>query len=84
MEDSAGNRGWMMASFLTRARSAVVSGKGLAELRETSEPEARLLWRVQPGVVGLLGDCSEGWCFFTIGNRRGFLPQVRLWGAGQP
>ena len=84
VQDSAGNQGWMMSRFLTRARGAVVSGKGLAEMRDNGEPEARLLWRVQPGVVGLLGDCSKGWCLFTIGDRRGYVPLARLWGAGEP
>ncbi len=82
--DSAGNRGWMMARFLTRQRGAVVTGKDLAEMREKGENGARLLWRVQPGVVGQLGDCEDKWCAFSIGVRNGFVRQDRLWGAGEP
>ena len=84
MQDSAGNQGWMMSRFLTRERGAVVSGKGLAEIRDKGEAGARLLWRVQPGVVGLLGDCSGDWCQLSIGDRRGYVRQARLWGAGEP
>lgn len=84
VQDSAGNQGWMMSRFLTRTRGGVVSGKGLAEMREKGDPGTRLKWRVEPGVVGLLGDCSAGWCFFTIGDRGGYVPQTRLWGAGEP
>ena len=84
VQDSAGNQGWMMSRFLTRERGAVVNGKGLADMRDKGEAGARLLWRVEPGVVGLLGDCSGGWCQLSIGDRRGYVRQARLWGAGEP
>ncbi len=84
VQDSAGNQGWMMARFLTRERGAVVAGKGLADMRDKGAASARLLWRLQPGVVGLLGDCGAGWCALTLNDRRGFVAQSRLWGAGEP
>jgi SH3-like domain-containing protein len=84
VQDSVGNQGWMMSRFLTRERGAVVSGTGLADMRDKGNAGARLLWRLQPGVVGLLGDCSNGWCGFSIGDRRGHVAQARLWGAGEP
>jgi SH3-like domain-containing protein len=82
VEDPDGARGWMLARFLTRDRGAIVSGKGLAEMRESAEPGAKLLWRLEPGVVGKLGDCDGGWCQFTVGPHSGYARQDRLWGAG--
>lgn len=84
VEDHEGGRGWVMARFLTRNRGAVVTGKGLAELRDGSEAGARVLWRLEPGVVGALGDCDEGWCQFSVGPRAGYVRQDRIWGAGNP
>ena len=81
VEDPAGARGWVLARFLTRQRSAIVAGKGLAELREAGEGSARLLWRAQPGVVGLVDDCDAGWCALTVGSHRGYIRKDRLWGA---
>lgn len=84
VEDPDGTRGWMLARFLTRQRSAFVKGEGLAEMRDKAAADARLLWRVEPGVVVLLDECGDGWCVVRIGERAGFIRQDRLWGAGEP
>lgn len=84
VEDPDGAKGWVLARFLTRERTAYVKGRDPAPMRETGAPEGRLLWRLAPGVVGLLGDCASGWCKFTIGPRTGYVEQARLWGAGEP
>lgn len=84
VEDPDGARGWMLARFLSRERGAIVKGKELAPMRAKGEAGGRLLWHVEPGVVGKLGDCAEGWCAFEVTGHAGYLPQNRLWGAGAP
>ena len=84
VEDHEGTRGWMMARFLTRDRGAVVTGQGLAEMRAKGSASAPLKWRVEPGVVGRLGECEAGWCQVAIGTRSGYLREDRLWGDGAP
>lgn len=84
VEDPDGAKGWVLARFLTRERSGYVQGKEPAPMRESGSANAKLLWRLAPGVVGLLGDCSGGWCKFTVGPRKGYVEQARLWGAGEP
>lgn len=84
VEDPDGARGWIIARLLTPDRGALVVGKGLAELRETADSGARVLWRAEPGVVGALGDCDAGWCEFAVGARKGWVRVARLWGAGDP
>ncbi len=84
VRDPDGAQGWVMARFLTRQRTGFVRGKEPAELREGGDPAAKLLWRLAPGVVGKLGECDKGWCSFEVGQRKGFAPQDRLWGAGEP
>ncbi|MEO5586306.1 MAG: SH3 domain-containing protein [Novosphingobium sp.] len=84
VQDPDGARGWMLARFLSRERGAIVRGNGLAEMREKGDDEARVLWKLRPGVVGKLGDCKEAWCRFEVGGHTGFIPQDRVWGAGEP
>lgn len=84
VEDPDGSRGWLLGRFLSRERTAIVTGKGLAEMRDAAGREGRVLWRLQPGVVGKLGDCAEGWCGFEVGRRKGVARQDRLWGSGEP
>lgn len=84
VEDPDGARGWVLARFLTRERTAFVEGRQPAEMRDRGGPDGKLLWRLAPGVVGLLGDCSQGWCQFNVGERKGYVEQTRLWGAGEP
>ena len=80
VEDIDGARGWMLAQFLTRGRTATVKG-AIAEIRENSDGSGRLLWRAEPGVTGKLGDCGPAWCKFDIDGRRGFVAKTAVWGA---
>ncbi|MCP5387914.1 MAG: hypothetical protein H6916_14055 [Novosphingobium sp.] len=84
VQDPDGAQGWVLARFLTRERTGYVRGQEPAAMREEGNGSARLLWRAAPGVIGLLGDCSNGWCAFAVGPRKGWIEQTRLWGAGEP
>lgn len=90
VQDPDGVRGWMLARFLKRERGAIVrppagAGPGwLAEMRASGEPGARLLWRLEPGVTGELGECSAGWCAFETGGHSGFVRGDEVWGTGTP
>lgn len=82
--DPNGTRGWILARFLSRDRTAIVTGMGNAEMRAESREGAALRWRIEPGVTGQLGDCEDGWCEFAIAGRKGQIREDRLWGAGEP
>lgn len=84
VEDADGDRGWVVARFLSRDRTAIVIGSGLAPMRAEPETGTQLLWNAEPGVVGKLGDCEDGWCRFDVAGRVGWIQQDRLWGAGEP
>ena len=84
VEDPDGERGWIVARLLDPDRGAIVVGEGLAEMRAAPEADAPVRWRAEPGVVGELGNCSEGWCAFDVGGRKGWVRSERLWGAGEP
>lgn len=84
VEDPDGEQGWIIARLLDPDRGAIVVGRDLAELREEPDGTSRLLWRAEPGVVGALGKCEEGWCRFDVAGRKGWVRAARLWGAGEP
>ncbi len=83
VEDPDGARGWMLLRFLNKnARTAYVGGAGRAEMRDSEG--GKVLWLIEPGVSGKLGDCSAGWCKFKVGGSAGYVRQDRLWGSGEP
>ena len=80
VQDPDGARGWMLARFLSRERSAMVRAKPHAEMHDKPAVESRLVWRLAHGVTAKLGACSEGWCALTIAQRKGYVRQEALWG----
>ncbi len=80
VEDIDGARGWMLAQFLARARTATVKGS-IAEIREKADGASRLLWRAGPGVTGKLGDCGPVWCKIDLDGRQGHVAKAAVWGA---
>ena len=82
VEDPDGARGWILARFLSRARGPVVTGKD-AEIREQPGGGKRM-WRVEPGVVGQLGNCKNGWCKLDVAGHKGWISQQAIWGDGKP
>ena len=84
VEEPDGSTGWISASLLSRQRTAIVTGEDLAAMRDEPAGASELRWNLEPGVVGLLGDCSEGWCELDVDGHVGWVDQSRLWGAGEP
>jgi SH3-like domain-containing protein len=84
VRDPEGTQGWVVARLLSPERSAIVIGEGLAAMHEEPSGTSELRWKVEPGVVGMLGECEEGWCLFDVEGRKGWIEQERLWGAGEP
>ena len=84
VRDQDGAEGWIVARLLNPERTAVVTGKGLAAMRAEADGGSALRWNLEPGVVGKLRDCDNGWCELDVKGRRGWVEQKRLWGAGNP
>lgn len=84
IEDPEGTRGWVAARLLSPDHGAVVVGEGNAAMHEDADGGSTVKWRLEPGVVGILGDCGQGWCEMSVANRTGWVRQDRIWGAGEP
>ncbi len=91
VRDPEGADGWVLHSLLSGRRTAIVApwDRGTGEpvpLLESADAGARVIARVEPGVVASVGDCGGQWCRLTLStdNRReisGFIQQEKLWGV---
>lgn len=82
IEDPDGETGWAHSSLLSMKRTGMVTGDGPQEMRRSADPEARVVARVQPGVIGELQGCDGDWCRLEVNGERGWLPRERIWGVG--
>lgn len=84
IEEPDGTQGWVFNQLISLHRTAIVTGDDLATIRDMPQEGATLLWNVEPGVIGALGECEEGWCEFDVEGHAGWIRENRLWGAGEP
>jgi len=75
-----GTEGWMAAALLSIQRTAIVTGD-TRTLRAAPDAGARILWRVEPGVVGRIAHCASGWCEFEVRGRAGYIRIDEIWGV---
>lgn len=80
IEDPDGTQGWMHVRLLSDMRTAIVRGGG-ADLHAAPNAGAPLLFRAEPGVVGQLSNCGNGWCKLSVDKRSGFARVENLWGG---
>jgi len=81
IEDPGGTKGWMLVSLLADQRTAIVTGEGLAELRESPDATSPVRFRAEPNVVGRISRCASNWCWFDVHGRAGYIRTDRLWGV---
>ncbi|MBW8295791.1 SH3 domain-containing protein [Sphingopyxis sp.] len=77
--DPDGTQGWMAARLLSRTRTAIVTGD-IRPLREAASASAAVAYRAEPGVVGRITDCADGWCRFNVKGRSGWIQTDHIWG----
>jgi SH3-like domain-containing protein len=80
IEDPDGETGWAHSTLLSVRRTVLVRGDGVQEMRRSAEADSRVVARVEPGVIGELVGCEEGWCRIEVDGERGWLPVAALWG----
>ncbi|ALH80102.1 SH3 domain-containing protein [Sphingopyxis macrogoltabida] len=79
IEDPDGTQGWMAARLLSRTRTAIVIEE-IRPLREAASLSSAIAYRAEPGVVGKITDCANGWCLFDVRGRRGWIQTDHIWG----
>jgi SH3-like domain-containing protein len=80
IQDPDGTTGWMMVQLLSDTRTALVTGEEPRPMHETRDPASPVRFRAEPGVVGRISRCSEGWCLFDVRGRSGYIRTDHIWG----
>src|SRR5918999_6579039 len=67
IRDWEGSEGWVYHSLLSGRRTAVVTPKANAKddlipLHESANAQSAVAAKLQPGVLGTIKRCSNGWC----------------------
>jgi SH3-like domain-containing protein len=81
IEDSEGTRGWMLRTMLTERRTALVKGSAPRPVHARPEESSRVRYLAEPGAVGRLEECDDGWCQISFGQREGHMKVADLWGV---
>jgi SH3-like domain-containing protein len=83
IRDSEGTEGWVHEAALQGRRFVVVVG-AIRAVRSAPVPDAGLVARAEPGVIGRLEKCppeSVEWCQVELGGVRGWLRRGEIWGV---
>ena len=83
IRDMDGDAGWVHFSLLDGSgRGAMVRRGGAAPLPLRAQPrdEARILARLQAGMVLEALECRPDWCRVGSGEWRGWVPRASVWG----
>lgn len=81
VEDPEGEQGWMLQRLLSDTRTAFVTGDEPRPMHESPSPGAKVVYRAEPGVVGRLSDCGNGWCLLDVTGRKGYIRTGHFWGG---
>ncbi len=80
IEDPEGARGWMLVTLLSDRRTALIKEGEPRPIHIEASDSSPVRYRAEPGVVGRIEKCTDGWCHITIGKRDGFIRTGDLWG----
>jgi SH3-like domain-containing protein len=89
VRDSEGVSGWVLQSFLSGRRTALVlpwerkSGTAppLVPILESDSAHSNVVANVEAGVIADLHTCDGRWCRVTVDQYSGYIEQKKLWGV---
>ena len=84
IRDSDGAVGWVFQSLLSGKRTAVVAPWKSGEprpIRASDADDARITAYLQPGVMGDIDRCRNGWCEISGKGFEGWIARDQLWGV---
>ena len=80
VSDPDGTTGWMLQRLLSDRRTALVTGDSPRPMHRDPAENSRVRFLAEPGVVGRLSKCADGWCLLQVGGRQGYIRTDHLWG----
>jgi len=83
IQDPDGERGWMLVTLLSDRRTALVKPGEPRPVRVKPDEGAKTRYLAEPGTVGRVDKCQQGWCRIAFGNRQGYIRTSEIWGVGE-
>jgi SH3-like domain-containing protein len=83
IEDPDGTQGWMLVTLLSDRRTAIVRKGEPRPVRTAPNDGAKVRYLAEPGVVGRIGKCRDGWCRIAVGKKEGYIRTSDIWGVSQ-
>lgn len=80
IRDSQGEGGWVSQTLLSGERTVIVKGEDLMPAREKPDETARMVVRLEPGVVARVEKCDAAWCRVSVSGFKGWIERKSLWG----
>lgn len=88
VRDSDGASGWVLQSFLSGRRTALVLPWEVkpdqpvpqVTIYRSDSDSSRTVVKVEAGVIANIHSCDGRWCHVSIDQYRGYLEQKKLWG----
>jgi SH3-like domain-containing protein len=80
VRDPDGATGWMIGNLVTDQRTGMIKD-GITDLLDQPSAGAKVVWRAEPGVIGTVSHCADGWCRLNVKGRAGFVEATKLWGV---
>jgi SH3-like domain-containing protein len=80
IEDPDGQQGWMLVTMLSDKRSAIIRPGPPRDLHNKPDADSHVAYKAEPGVVGMITKCREGWCKMTIAKREAYVKVSDIWG----
>lgn len=89
VRDAEGTTGWVIQSFLSGRRTALISpwdvkaGQEIprVSIRSDDSASSRVVAVVEAGVIANVLSCDGAWCLVAIDQFRGYVEQKKLWGV---
>ncbi|MEO6226079.1 MAG: SH3 domain-containing protein [Sphingomicrobium sp.] len=82
IQDPDGAQGWMLVTLLSDRRTALIKAGTSRPVYAKADTNARVRYQAEPGVVGRVSKCRDGWCRIEIGKRNGFVRTDDIFGVG--
>ncbi len=79
VRDPDGDEVWIHNRMLAPRKTVMVRAESL--LRKSPEADSAAIAILQPGVVGTLDRCGQGWCRIEASDRQGWVVRTQLWGS---
>lgn len=81
IRDWQGTEGWVHQSLLEGERTGIVTDAAVQDVLSDPRSDARIVARLEPGVIVRLAMCGPDWCRVAVAGFEGWLRRGTFWGV---